>query len=157
MSNKEDLVERSSRRRDRRILDKKFTLMPPASAFVVPKDGWIKSIRESLGMSAADLGKRLDIARQSVLALEKSETDDRIQIESLKKAASAMDCTFVYALIPNSSLEEFVQRQVKKVAAESFQKVSHSMKLEDQEVKPNASLYDEFIKEYEDSSLIWRL
>lgn len=147
---------KSSRKRDRRILDNRFKAMPPVSTLRVPRDGWIKSIRESLGMSATDLGNRLGIARQSILALEKSESEGRIQIDSLKKAAEAMDCTFVYALVPNTSLEDFVQRQIRKIANENLKKVSHSMKLEDQEVGFNESLYDDFLKEFEDSSLIWR-
>ena len=147
---------KSSRKRDRRILDNRFKAMPPVSTLRVPRDGWIKSIRESLGMSATDLGNRLGIARQSILALEKSESEGRIQIDSLKKAAEAMDCTFVYALVPNTSLEDFVQRQIRKIANENLKKVSHSMKLEDQEVGFNESLYDDFLKEFEDSSFIWR-
>ncbi len=149
-------MRKSSRKRDRRILDNRFKAMPPVSAFRAPQDGWIKSIRESLGMSATDLGNRLGIARQSILALEKSESEGRIQIDSLKKAAEAMDCTLVYALVPNSSLEDFVQRQIRKIAAENLKKVSHSMELEDQKVGFNESLYDDFLKEIEDSSLIWR-
>lgn len=147
---------KNSRKRDRRILDNRFKAMPPASAFRVPQDGWIKSVRQSLGMSATDLGTRLGIARQSVLALEKSESEGRVQIDSLKKAAEAMDCTLIYAFLPNSSLEDFVQRQIRKLATENLKKVSHSMKLEDQEVGFNESLYDDFLREFEDSSLIWR-
>lgn len=149
-------MKRSFRKRDRRILDDRFKAMPAASEFKVPQNGWIKSIRESLGMSAADLGDRLNIAPQSVLTLEKSEVEGRARMDSLKKAAKAMDCSFVYALVPNSSLEDFVQRQLKKVATEKIKKVSHSMKLEDQGVEFSQSLYNEFMKEFEDSTLIWR-
>lgn len=147
---------KSSRKRDRRILDARLKSMPPVSAFRVPQDGWIKSIRQALGMSATDLGNRIGIAKQSILALEKSESEGRAQIDSLKKAAEAMDCTLVYALLPNSSLENFVQIQIQKLATKNLSKVSHSMKLEDQEVIANKSLYDDFLKEFEDSSLIWR-
>lgn len=149
-------MKRAFRKRDRRILDDHFKTMQAATYFKVPSQGWIKSIRESLGMSAADLGDRLGIAPQSVLTLEKSELNGRAQMDSLKKAAEAMDCSFVYALIPNSSLEEFVQRQLRKVATEKMKKVSHSMKLEDQEAEFKQSLYTEFLKEFEDSPLIWR-
>ena len=156
MSVKGGAVKRTYRKRDRRTLDDRFRAMPSASSFQVPQDGWIRSIRETLGMSAADLGHRLGIARQSVLTLEKSELEGKAQIESLRKAAAAMDCSFVYAFIPNSSLEEFVQRQIKKLVAEKMKKVSHSMKLEDQGAKLTESMYDEFIKELEDSPQIWR-
>ena len=39
-----------------------------------PSGGWIKSIRQALGMTAAQLGKRLRTTPQSVLALEKRES-----------------------------------------------------------------------------------
>lgn len=149
-------MKRTFRKRDRRILDDRFKAMSGITSFKVPQNGWIKSIRESLGMSAADLGDRLGVAPQSVLTLEKSELDGRARMDSLKKAAEAMDCSFVYAMVPNTSLEDFVQRQLKKVAAEKIKKVSHSMKLEDQEAEFKQSLYAEFLKEFEDSPLIWR-
>jgi predicted DNA-binding mobile mystery protein A len=144
------------RKRNRRILDERFNTMRAITSFEAPSDGWIRSIRESIGMSAADLGARLGITPQSILTLEKSELNGRAQMDSLKKAAEGLDCTFVYALIPNSSLEDFVQRQLRKVATEKMKKVSHSMKLEDQEVEINQSLYSELLKEFEDSPLIWR-
>ena len=118
------------------------------SAFSTPKMGWIKSIRWSLGMSAADLGARLGIAPQSVLTLEKSEIAGRARMDSLKKVAQAMDCSFVYAFIPNSSLGAFVQKQIQEVIKEKMKKMSHSMKLEDQ----TADLF----RELQDSSKIWR-
>jgi len=149
-------MKRAFRKRDRRILDDRFRAMPAASQFQVPQSGWIKSIRESLGMSAADLGDRLGIAPQSVLTLETSEVEGRAKMDSLKKAAKALDCSFVYAFVPNSSLENFVQRQLQEIVKEKMKKVSHSMKLENQGAEFSQSLYNEFVKEFEDSPLIWR-
>ncbi len=156
MSVKGRTMKRSFRKRDRRILDERLKSMPPLSSFQPPQDGWIRSIRESLGMSAADLGQRIGIARQSVLTLEKSEVEGKAQLDSLRKAASALDCAFVYAFIPHSSLEEFVQRQIKTIVTEKMKKVSHSMKLEDQGAKLTESMYDAFLDELEDSPQIWR-
>jgi hypothetical protein len=76
------------------------------TSFQAPSKGWIKSIRESIGMGAADLRHRLGIAPQTVLTPEKSELNGRAQMDSLKK-----------------------------VATEKMKKVSRSMKLEDQEVE----------------------
>ena len=123
----------ANRARNRQILDNRLKKFPKKEEFAVPKEGWIKSIREALGMSAADLGNRLGIARQSVLTLGESESEGRAGMDSLKRAAAAMDCSFVYAFIPNSSLENILHRQIEKVVAENMRKVSHSMKLENQE------------------------
>lgn len=148
-------MNRNTRRGDRRILDNRFKKLPATTAFVTPKQGWIKSIRESLGMSANDLGARLGITRQSVLTLEISESKGRAGMDSLKRAAEAMDCSFVYAFIPNSSLEEFVSKQIEKVVAEKIKKVSHTMKLEGQSVELVDSVYADLLKELQDSSKIW--
>lgn len=148
-------MNRYTRTRDRRILDNRFRKLPTPTAFVIPKQGWIKSIRESLGMSANDLGTRLGITRQSVLTLETSESEGRAGMASLKRAAEAMDCSFVYAFIPNSSLEEFVSKQIEKVVTEKIKNVSHTMKLEGQSVQFADSVYADLLKELQDSSKIW--
>lgn len=149
-------MRKSTRTHDRRLLDRRFRKFPPVSDFKTPEQGWIKSIRESLGMSAADLGARLGIAPQSVLTLETSESEGRVRMDSLKKAAEAMDCSFVYALIPNSSLEEFVHRQIERIVVEKMKKVSHTMKLEGQSAELTDTVYADLLKELQGSSKIWR-
>lgn len=148
-------MNQANRVRNRRILDNRLKKFPKKEEFVVPKQGWIKSIREALGMSAADLGDRLGIARQSVLTLEESESEGKARMDSLKRAAEAMDCSFVYAFIPNSSLENILHRQIEKVVAEKVKKVSYSMKLEDQSTALTDSVYLNFLKELENSSKVW--
>lgn len=148
-------MNQANRARNRRILDNRLKKFPKKEEFAVPKQGWIKSIREALGMSAADLGDRLGIARQSVLTLEESESEGRAGMDSLKRAAEAMDCSFVYAFIPNSSLENILHRQIEKVVAEKVRKVSHTMKLEDQATELTESVYANFLKELENSSKVW--
>jgi len=131
--------------------------MPTISTFKVPHRGWVKSIREALGMTATDLGERLGIAPQSVLTLEKSEMGGRARMDSLKKVAEAMDCSFVYAFIPNSSLEGFVKKQTEYVIAETMNRVSHSMKLEGQETNFSDADYNNILNDLEGSSKIWRI
>jgi predicted DNA-binding mobile mystery protein A len=151
------MIKRSARTRSRRVLDDRLKMMPDLELFAVPNSGWIRPIRESLGMSAADLGARLKIAPQSVLALESSEASDRARIGTLKKAAKELDCTFVYAFIPRSSLEESVRKQAEKLIVENFEDVSHNMTLEDQSVNLTDSVREELIKEIMDSASLWKL
>jgi predicted DNA-binding mobile mystery protein A len=68
------------------------------------------------------------------VALEQSEIKGTIQLATLRRAAEAMNCTLVYALIPNDSLEAIVQKQAHRVARRRLQSVEHSMSLEDQGV-----------------------
>ena len=148
-------MEQESRARDRRTLDNRLKKISKREEFTVPNRGWIKSIREALGMSAADLGERMGITRQSVLTLEVSESDGRAGMDSLKRAAEAMECSFVYAFLPNSTLENILRKQIEKVVAERMRNVSHSMKLEDQSVELTDSVYEALVKNLMNSPKVW--
>ena len=80
--------------------------------------GWIKEIRLALGMSAAQLARRLKVRQSTVAKLEKSEAEETISLQSLRKAAEALDCTLVYAFVPRTSLEACVQAQARLRAKE---------------------------------------
>jgi len=100
-----------------------------------PSDGWIAAIRKSLGMSVRQLAERIGITQQSTARLETNEADDSITLKSLRKAAEALDCRVVYALIPNEgSLEATIRKQAIKKASELVRDVDHTMQLEAQGV-----------------------
>jgi predicted DNA-binding mobile mystery protein A len=85
-------------------------------------------------MTQTDLADRLGITRVAVDKLERSEADARITMAKLKQVAEAMDCSLIYALIPNSSLEETVMRQARTVAERNVDYTSRTMALEAQDV-----------------------
>jgi predicted DNA-binding mobile mystery protein A len=97
-----------------------------------PPSGWIKAIREALGMPAAHLAKRLGLVPSTVLRLETSEADDTISLGSLRRAAEALDCELQYALIPRQSISQTMELQANKVARERMAAVVHTMALEAQ-------------------------
>jgi predicted DNA-binding mobile mystery protein A len=86
-------------------------------------------------MTTAQLAQRLNIAQPSVVGLEKAEASKAITIETLERAARALDCTLVYALVPRKPLETLVQERAHEMARERLRTVSHSMALEDQRVR----------------------
>ena len=47
----------------RRKLDKRLFSLSEDSDFTSPPRGWLKAIRESLGMTTSQLGKRLGVAQ----------------------------------------------------------------------------------------------
>ncbi len=99
-----------------------------------PPTGWIKAIRNAIGMSMMQLGKRLSITKQSVQDIERREKDGSISIKALREAARALDMQLVYGFVPNDgSLEELIDRKAKELAKQIVQRTSNSMKLEDQE------------------------
>jgi len=106
-----------------------FRALPQISA---PRGGWIRAIREGLGMSAAQLAARLGVIRQSVEAYERSEAASKITLESLNKVAEALDCRLVYALVPVRPLEQMQRDRAGKLADALLNPVAHTMKLENQ-------------------------
>ena len=135
----------------RRRLDARFATLPSAKAFAVPPKGWIRAIREAVGMTAKQLGDRLGIRAQSVYEIETSEASGLIQLSTLRKAAAALDCTLVYALVPNTPLTELVRRRAHEIASRDLARIEHSMKLEGQGVERKGS--KERIQRYIDESL----
>ena len=119
--------------RGRKRLDERLTPLREANLSARPAKGWVKAIREALGMSGKQLAQRLKIAPQNVDLLEKSESADTIQLKTLRRAAEALNCTLVYALVPNTSLEAMVNARAREIALHDLGRVAHTMKLEAQE------------------------
>jgi predicted DNA-binding mobile mystery protein A len=100
-----------------------------------PKVGWIRTLREALGMSSPQLAKRLGIkAAQSVEDMQKDEVSGTIKLQTLKRLAEALNCEFVYAFVPGKPLQEILRDRATEVARRQISPVSHSMKLEEQGV-----------------------
>lgn len=100
--------------------------------FQRPPKGWLRAIRNALGMTTRQLGARLGRAHSNVIALEKNEAADAITLKLLRQAAAAMDCTLVYALVPNRPLDEILRARAALVADRQLSPVSHTMALENQ-------------------------
>src|SRR5258706_15467021 len=109
-------MKNSTRQRARQRLDERLLVLKPEERFRAPPKGWIRAIRDALGMAGVQFAKRLAIRPQSVEALEKSEANGSIQLKTLRRAAEALDCTLVYALVPNTSLEGAVRERARKIA-----------------------------------------
>ncbi len=116
----------------RQRLDQRFASMKPESRYLPPPKGWIRAIRNALGMSGAQLGRRMGVKAQSVADIEKSEASGGIQLKTLRRAAEALDCTVVYAFIPRSSLKDMVQRRARQLARRELIRIAHTMDLEAQ-------------------------
>lgn len=104
-----------------------------------PRGGWVRAIREALGMTQAQLGSQLGVSRQSVQDLESAEATRRVTLDSLDRLARAMGCRVVYALVPEGgSLEGLRERRAATVADAMLKPTDHSMQLEAQSVSPDA-------------------
>jgi predicted DNA-binding mobile mystery protein A len=119
-----------------------------------PRSGWVRAVRETLGMSAAAFARRLGISHAGVRKLEASEASDTITLATLRKLAQALDCELHYALIPRTSLAQQLQDRAKLVAKERLHPVAHSMALEDQAVHgpANKLQFDRAVKDLVEGS-----
>lgn len=99
-----------------------------------PRHGWIRAIRQSLGMSSTDLAKRLGIGVSSVSRLEQSEVDKTIKLETLEKVAEQLGCEVIYALVPRQELEKTINEKALQIATEHAVETQKSMSLEDQRI-----------------------
>jgi predicted DNA-binding mobile mystery protein A len=118
----------------RKNLDKRLSVLMNTDPLARPTRGWIKALREALGMTTAQLAKRLGVAQPSVVGLEQAEASRAISLKTLERAARALDCTLVYALVPRKPLEGLVQERARELARKRLQTISHSMALENQRV-----------------------
>jgi predicted DNA-binding mobile mystery protein A len=119
-------------------LDERLKDFIPVSRFTPPVKGWIRAIRESLGMTAEQLANRLGVKQPTLHKLEQSELKGSIELATLRRAAAALDCTLIYAFVPKQSLEETVRARARNFIRRRLAPVEHSMLLEDQKVQGKA-------------------
>jgi|SRR4051812_47707038 len=117
-----------------RHLDKHFESLALLKASSRPPKGWLRAVRDALGMTTAQLARRLGISQPSVVQLEQSEAKGTIALHTLERAAEALGCRVVYALVPERPLSETIRERARLVAERKLASVEHTMRLESQEV-----------------------
>lgn len=120
----------------RKNLDKKLAHLrdDPLS---MPRTGWVKAIREALGLTAAQLGARMGVVQSRVSTIEKAEITGATTIKTLREAAQALDCTFVYAFVPTKPLNDLLHDQATRKADHELARLHHTMRLENQALTPD--------------------
>jgi predicted DNA-binding mobile mystery protein A len=111
-------------------------------AVMPPPRGWMKAIREALGMSTRQLATRLKAAPSRVSAIEKAEVSGATTLKTLREAAAALNCTFVYAFVPTKPLDDIMRDRAAQKAAQDIARLDHTMQLENQALR-KADLADE--------------
>jgi predicted DNA-binding mobile mystery protein A len=117
-----------------RHLDRRFAVLRELGNTQRPSKGWLRAIRDALGMTTAQLARRMNVSQPRIVALEKSEANGSITLQTLQRAAEALGCRVVYALIPENPLAEVVRERAEIIAARQSSAVEHTMRLEDQAV-----------------------
>ncbi len=99
---------------------------------------WIKEIRNALGISPTQFAKLLGISRPSFLRLETNEGRQTIELQTLRRIASAINCQVIYALVPEpnyGSLESILKERARATARKIIDRVAKTMALESQSVQ----------------------
>jgi predicted DNA-binding mobile mystery protein A len=99
----------------------------------IPPEGWLRTVRNALGMSGTDVAKKMGVTRARVTQAEYAELTGGITLKSMQATAEAMGCRFVYAIVPPSGrIEDVVMAQARKKAMTLVGTASKHMALENQ-------------------------
>ena len=133
-----------------------IAVLRPANTFAAPPKGLIKAVREALGMSQTDLARRMHVAQATVVAAERSEAGGKIQLDTLRRAADAMECDLVYALVPRQGLNKTLRDAAREKLSPHMRAVSQTMSLEDQASSPEEDLLEDEIQRLIASRRVWK-
>jgi predicted DNA-binding mobile mystery protein A len=97
-----------------------------------PSGGWLRAVRQALGMTTRQLAKSVGVTQAAVADAERTEAKGDITFATLQRYAAALDCEVVYALVPKRPLREVVHERADRIAHDQVARVSHSMTLENQ-------------------------
>lgn len=97
-----------------------------------PPRGWLKAIREALGLTTRQFARRVGLANSTIVQAERSESTGTISLNQLRRLADALGCDVHYVLVPRRPLAEQVDAQAERKARERVAPLAHSMALEQQ-------------------------
>lgn len=97
-----------------------------------PDRGWLRALRQALGMTTRQLAAAVGVSQAAVMDAERVEARGDISLSTLRRYAEALDCELVYALVPRRPLRDMIDQRADRVAREHVARVRHSMALEDQ-------------------------
>src|SRR3989338_3583809 len=104
----------------------------PAADLPMPPEGWLRTMRKALGMSGAQLARRLGVSRAQIAQSEKNELSGAITLRTLQNMAEAMGGRVVYAIVPHDGIETLLKMQAKDKARQLMSRVDTHMALESQ-------------------------
>lgn len=87
-------------------------------------------------MPRRELGRRMGVGEKRVAQLEEGEAEGRLTLDSLARAAEALDCELVVAVVPRRPLERVITERRERLAADWLKsRVLHTMEIEAQGVR----------------------
>ena len=122
-----------------------------------PRSGWIRAIRDALGMSTSELARRMGVSKARVGQIERGERERTITLDTLERAARALGCRVEYVLVPREPLDDLVWAQAMAKARAEIGAVDHTMELEDQrpDLGSSAARIEEAARHHLDKRGLW--
>ena len=101
---------------------------------ILPSEGWLRTMRKALGMSGAQLARKLGVTRALISQAESNEASGGVTLKTMQKMAEAMGCRFVYAVLPlkGKETEDVIFAQAMKKARTIVERTDMHMALENQ-------------------------
>lgn len=98
----------------------------------LPKEGWLRTVRTALGMSGTQLAKKLGVTKARISKAEQDEPHGSVTLKTMHTMAQAMDCKFVYAIVPKQNVEDVIKERAIEKARTQVKTASTHMALEAQ-------------------------
>jgi predicted DNA-binding mobile mystery protein A len=115
-----------------RQLDDALQSLKASTFSTPPRGGWLRAIRDALGLTTRQFAARVGLAQATVVQSEQSEAAGTISLAQLRRLADALDCELRYVLVPRTPLAERIDAQAERKAREQVASVAHTMALEAQ-------------------------
>jgi len=123
-----------------------------------PMKGWIRAIRDVLGMNMRQFADRLGVSKSRIPRIEQDEITGSLTLKTMNRVADKLDCVFVYGFVPRTSLDDTVRKQAFIVAQKRMNRLMHTMNLEAQGLssKNAKKAFNNMVEEIIDSpSMLW--
>lgn len=118
-------------------LDRRIEALNQARASAQrPARGWLRAVREAVGLGQKDVAVKMGVKRQSYAQMETAEQRSSITLGSLQRAAEAMGCELVYFVVPREAIAPNFSELARHYdpAFHHLKASEHSMALEGQAV-----------------------
>ncbi|MCK5001943.1 MAG: helix-turn-helix domain-containing protein [Gammaproteobacteria bacterium] len=73
---------------------------------IIQQKSWLRSARQARSLKGVDMAKRMGVSPARISMMESDELRGAVTLKMMQKAAQAMDCEFVYAVIPKKALKD---------------------------------------------------
>lgn len=122
-------VKDTAKRQAARVLDQ---VAKQIAGIRKPRSGWIMSMRKALGMSAPTLAKRAGVTKAAIYQAERKELEGGVTLKHMEKLAEALGGRFVYAIVPETCIDDVLRAQARTKAEAIVKRASAHMALEQQ-------------------------